>query len=413
MNCTKCNSPVEDGALYCPECGNQFAVDEQKAKVNQAYANTKNLIAKQLKSPIFLVVAILFSVMFASNAISMITGGIGSILGGILPFIFMLIATIGLWKAYAGKDLPKALRQASIYDAYTRVMHTITIVLLTILGVLSFILLLIAGLGAKEAASSLGAEEVGSNFLGGGIVAAIVVLVVFAIIITVVSIFKGIYAKRRAYFKLLSATAETGDYNAVKAPVVGSYVLGGFDVISAIFPIVIAISGKAIINALLGDVLAELDGIGDIVNMLLDSLIGGAIIAGISSLISGAYLILSAVWMSMVHKAEVANKATIAAECARLEEIEAATKEAVFMAEKKKRDEEAEKLRAIEAEKAAAEEKSRQAQAAMAEQQQKMMQMMMMQMMQNNGMNVATEAPAAEAPAEEAPAEEAPAETAE
>jgi hypothetical protein len=291
-------------------------------------------------------------------------------------------------------------------------MHTITIVLLTILGVLSFILLLIAGLGAKEAASSLGAEEVGSNFLGGGIVAAIVVLVVFAIIITVVSIFKGIYAKRRAYFKLLSATAETGDYNAVKAPVVGSYVLGGFDVISAIFPIVIAISGKAIINALLGDALAELDGIGDIVNMLLNSLIGTAIISGISSLISGGYLILSAVWMSMVHKAEVANKATIAAECARLEEIEAATKEAVFMAEKKKRDEEAEKLRAIEAEKAAAEEKSRQAQAAMAEQQQKMMQMMMMQMMQNNGMNVATEAPAEEAPAEEAPAEEAPAEEA-
>ena len=402
MNCTKCNSPVEDGALYCPECGNQFAVDEQKAKVNQAYANTKNLIAKQLKSPIFLVVAILFSVMFASNAISMITGGIGSILGGILPFIFMLIATIGLWKAYVGKDLPKALRQASIYDAYTRVMHTIAIVLLTILGVLSFILLLIAGLGAKEAASSLGAEEVGSNFLGGGIVAAIVVLVVFAIIITVVSIFKGIYAKRRAYFKLLSATAETGDYNAVKAPVVGSYVLGGFDVISAIFPIVIAISGKAIINALLGDALAELDGIGDIVNMLLDSFIGGAIIAGISSLISGGYLILSAVWMSMVHKAEVANKATIAAECARLEEIEAATKEAIFMAEKKKRDEEAEKLRAIEAEKAAAEEKSRQAQAAMAEQQQKMMQMMMQQMMQANGMNVPTAQP-----------EEAPAETAE
>ncbi|MBP3314580.1 MAG: zinc ribbon domain-containing protein [Clostridia bacterium] len=404
MNCTKCNSPVEDGALFCAECGDQFAVNEQKAKVNKAYEDTKNLIAKQLKSPIFLIVAILFSVTFLGQVISMLTGGISAILGGILPFIFMLIATIGLWKAYAGKDISKSLRQASIFDAYTRVMYTISIVLISIVGVATFVMLLVAGLSANDFASDLGEEEAGGALLGGGIVAALVVLVVFAIIITVVSIFRGIYANRRAYFKLVSVTAETGEYKAVKAPVVGSYVLGGYAVLSAAFPIIMAISGKAIIEALLGGALDELDGIGEMVDMILNTIVGTAIISGLSNLVSGGYLILSAVWMSNVHKAETANKAVITAECARLEEIEVATKEAIIKAEKKKRDEENERLRAIEAERAAAEEKSRQAQAAMQEQQQKMMQMMMQQMMQANGMNVPTAQPE-EAPAE-APAEE-------
>lgn len=418
MNCTKCNAPVNEGELYCKTCGDQFAANEQRAKVNEAYANTKNVIVKQLKSPIFLIVAILFTVIFVGQIVSMFTGGIMGIIGGILPFIFMLIATIGLWKGYTVKDVtgaPKALRQASIYDAYTRVMHTITIVLLSIVAALAFVFTLIGGLAAGGAASSMGGDDAAGSIMGGGIVTAIVILVVFAIIITIVSIFKGIYAKRRAYFKLVAETAETGKYTAIKAPVVGSYVLGGFDVLSAIFPIVMAVSGKAIIDALFGDLLGQLGDLGGVVDMLMDTIIGGAIISGLSSLVSGGYMILSAVWMASVHKAEEANKALVLAECARLEEIETATKEAMFADEKKRRDAEA-------AERKAAQDKADKAQADMAAQQQMMMQMMMQQMMQQNGMamnmqaqaaQAAQAAPAAEAaPVEEAPAaEEAPAET--
>ena len=410
MNCTKCNAVLEDGALFCETCGDQIAVNEQKAKVNRALANNKDLIVKQLKSPIFLIVSILFSVMFVGQIGSMISGGIFGIISSILPFIFMLIATIGLWKGYAAKNTEaasSALLKASIFDAYTRVMHTISIVLLYIVGILAFVITLISGLAAGGAASEMGADEAGGALLGGGIVTAIVILVVFAIIITRVTIFKGIYAKRRAYFKLLANTAETGNYTAAKAPVVGSYILGGFDVLSAIFPIVMAISGKVIIDALFGEFLAELGGFATIVDTILDAFIGGAIISGLSSLVSGGYLILSAVWMANVHKAEMANKAAVVAECARLEELEAATRDAMAMAERKKKDEEQARLRAIEAERLAAEEKSRQAQAAMQEQQQQMMQMMMMQMMQANGMNMpGAEAPAAKPAAEEVVAEE-------
>ena len=45
MNCTKCNAALTEDQIYCPECGDQFAVNEQRAKVGEAFANTKNIIS--------------------------------------------------------------------------------------------------------------------------------------------------------------------------------------------------------------------------------------------------------------------------------------------------------------------------------------------------------------------------------
>jgi len=137
MNCTRCNAPLEEDALYCKSCGTQHAVLEQKAKIEGITANIKGLIVTKLKSPLFLVAAILFSIMFASTISSVFSGGFAGIAGSILSFIFMLIATIGMWKGYASKtpaDAASALRKASIYDAYQRVMYTISIVLTSIMG---------------------------------------------------------------------------------------------------------------------------------------------------------------------------------------------------------------------------------------------------------------------------------------
>lgn len=390
MQCTKCNSPVDEGALYCKACGNQFAVNEQKQKVNECLTNTKDLIVKKMKTPIFLVVAILFTVVFIGQLSSMLSGGIGSIISGILPFIFMLITTIGLWKCYAAKGtagVSKSLRQASIFDAYTRVMHTISIVLLSIAAAVLFVICILGG-GLFDAIA--GSEE--AEGTTSGIIAGIVVLVIFGIAITVVSIFKGIYAKRRAYFIGLSNTMESGQYTADKAPVIGSYVLGGYDVISAIFPIVLAVLGTALINSLLGDVFAEMGEIGELINTFLVSMMSGLVLSAISSVVSGGYLILSAVWMASVHKAQKENQAAFVAASARLEELETATQEAIVAENRMKQ-------AAEEADKATATMEAKK----MQEQQQQMMQMMMMQMMQN-GMNMpnANAAAPAAAPAENA-----------
>ena len=111
MNCTKCSHPLQEGELFCKHCGHQFAVAEQREKIAAAKAKTKGVLAANLHSVIFLIFTICFTVMFVTTTINMFTGGVTTILSGILPFIFMLIAVIGLWKSYSVKsadDLHKA-----------------------------------------------------------------------------------------------------------------------------------------------------------------------------------------------------------------------------------------------------------------------------------------------------------------
>lgn len=425
MNCTKCNATLADEAIYCAECGDQFAVNAQRAKVGEAFAKTKTILVNQTKHPIFLVVAILFSVMFASQVITMFSGGISGIFSGILPFIFMLLATIGLWKTYAAKEaapLEASLRSASIYDAYTSVMYTIYIVLLSIFGAITAIIMLLGGklvsdqvsdIGAQAQAqtgSDMGAGEVADSAMSFGIVAAIVVIVVFAIAITIVALFKSIYKKRRMYFKALAETAATGKYAPAKAPVIGSYIVGGATALGAIFPFALAFAGDAIADALFADVLLGLGDVGktimDLIKTMLSDATASFAVSGILSLVIGGYLVLSAVWMDMTHKAEASNRDLIKSECATLDAIEMATKDAIFAAEKQKRDAEA-------AIKKAEEDEAKKAQADFSAQQQQIMRMMMMQMMQQNGINpddVASMVANAEAPVAEETAEEAVAE---
>ena len=92
MNCTQCQQPLKDGALYCEHCGHQFAVEEQRQKVYAARAKTKGVLAAQFHSVLFLVLTICYTVTLATQAGSLLTGGIA----GILPFIFMLISMIGM-----------------------------------------------------------------------------------------------------------------------------------------------------------------------------------------------------------------------------------------------------------------------------------------------------------------------------
>ncbi|MBE6594537.1 MAG: zinc ribbon domain-containing protein [Ruminococcaceae bacterium] len=380
MNCTRCNAPLEEDALYCKSCGTQHAVLEQKAKIEGITANIKGLIVTKLKSPLFLVAAILFSIMFASTISSVFSGGFAGIAGSILSFIFMLIATIGMWKGYASKtpaDAASALRKASIYDAYQRVMYTISIVLTSIMAVICIILVALGGQAIAGVLASAGLVEDSESAAGGGIIAILLVTVIFAITIAVISIFRGIYAKRRAYFMALAQTAETGSYTAAKAPVVGSYILGGYSVLSSISTIAFALVGQALLNGLVAAVIAEMDLPAELSEMLLglvSSAMSGFVFAGIGSLITGAYMILSAVWMAKVHSAQVANAEAANIEQARLVVIENATREAMAADEAKKRAEE-------EAKKA------------------EMMQMMQMMMAQNMNAQNAQAAPAPEAPA--------------
>ena len=125
MNCTQCQQPLKDGALYCEHCGHQFAVEEQRRKVNAARAKTRSILAAQFHSGLFLALTICFTVAFATQT------------GGLLSFIFMLIAMIGMWKCYAAKTADNlqgsSIRLVSIFDSYNNVIHTIYIVIATVI----------------------------------------------------------------------------------------------------------------------------------------------------------------------------------------------------------------------------------------------------------------------------------------
>ena len=333
MICEKCHASLEGDALFCHVCGDQFAANKQKEKVNSTFLNTRNIILKNTKSPLFLVVAILFSVIFAFRFFSTIRGGISEIFSGILPCVFMGITVYGLWSCYAAKKFDKladSLRKASVFEAYTRVMHTISVVLLSILGVASVILVLFMGAGAQ--ALNFAPDAISSI----SIISAIIVFVVFAVIITIVLIFRSIYAKRRKFFLSLSETVRTCNYTTTKAPVVGSYVLGGFDIFGALLSISVALSARAVVNQMFGPLLAEM-GIADAIDAALVTISSGLVVSAISNFISGGYLVISAVWMLNMHKAEVQNKAEVMEACAVLEKIEKSVREIIMT---KKTDEE-------------------------------------------------------------------------
>lgn len=372
MNCTKCGQPLDEGALYCTACGNQHAVNEQRAKVNAAAANLKGVLSSSTKNLMFLIFSIAFSAMTASTVISAFSGGFSGILSNALNLVFMIIATVGLWKCYLAKDnvaLVSGFRSASIYDAFNRVMWTISIVFTSIGFAIAFILTIAGG----DLFADIFDEDA---FSDAGIVVALVILLIAAVVIAVMVVCRGIFAHRRQYFLALSKAADSGEYKAAKAPVIGSYILGGVSALSAIGSF-----SSAGLTSDIADFFEEFlgDDLGELISGPISDAAASMIIGGIASLILAAYYIVSAIWMTSVHEEQVASNKALVAEINVLSEIEAATKEAII-------EHDAAQRRADEA-------AARKNQATMQEQQ--MMMQMMMQQMMANGMNVNNAAAAA------------------
>lgn len=394
MNCKKCNAELHEGDLFCPECMDKIAVNEQKEKVAEVSKVAKNTVLKQLNNIMFLVMAICFSVMVLPTVISTFTSLPMSILTNALELIFSIITVVGLWMGYTAKetsDLNKILRRASIYDAYNSVMCTIAIVFLAIGAAAATILSFLGGSLFSGASSSLGGNsqaQVEGDAMIGGIISAIVVILVFGVIIAIVSIMKSIYKSRRKYFVALGASTVSGEYKVEKAPIVGSFVIGGLNILFAIPSFLFGLLKEIFLTP----VLANLGEFGSFINEMLDRMIEGMILIALGILVVGAYYIISGIWIKTTHEAQLQNGAAVAAEQAALEKLEAETEAAI---------------REVEMQKKKAEDDARAAADLEAKQTQAMMQQMMMQMMQQQQANNAATATATAAPAaEEAPSAE-------
>lgn len=430
MYCSQCNQLLNEGSLYCESCGYRHAVAEQRAKVESVKSQIRGVVAAQLSSVLFLVMTICFTALLATQAVAMLTGGIGAFISGILPAIFMIISVVGMWKSFAkGKkgvvDAP-AIKNISMYDAYSRVLLTIAIVAYGILAAIGALLIFKT---TSAIGSTIGEKEAATI---GGFIGVIIFLITMGIGIAIMVCFRKIYVNRRRFFTELAHTAISGDYRVKKAPVVGSWILGVLMVISVISAIGLwALLGvltemMSAFIAELGDT-AEAEALLEAFEEAIESLSVTFVISAISSVVGAAYYICCAIWMSAVHKAELANASVITSESKRLAKIEIATRQAIAQRENEKRQaeaerrqaEEEEKLRAIEAERKAAELEAQNNQSTMQEQQQQLMQMFMQQMMAQNAETFAnmmnnivasSSTPTAAPIAEEAPvAEETPA----
>lgn len=399
MNCPKCNQPLENGALYCPACGDRFASTAQKARVKYVLNNVRSIPAYKTKSPLFIISSICFTLLFLiqlipwlSDVFDQITDLPDSMLllmismtVGALPVLFMLLSVIGMWKSVAAKngtDASGALSMASTYDAYCSVIATLFIVLFAISAGID-ILFIFAQQGENMFDSSENFIMLSSS-LG-------VVVFIFGTIITLTAMIKNIFSNRRSFFRSLSYASDTGKYSRESAPVVGSYILGGFLILVALFAV--------IATGALADLIVELSdtiGLSDAAEMLdisAPTFISTMFYALVGTLalqasLSGVYYILSAVWMGLVHQAQLAGVKAVNKETSTLARIDEATQSLIAQREAEIRRAREAALRAQEQQKKEAEEAAKRAQAAAQEQQQRMM-LQMMQMMQANGMNIA------------------------
>ncbi len=391
MNCPKCNAELPNDALFCTQCMDRLAVEQQKIKVEEAKAKAKGIVGKQLHSTVLLIVAICFSAMFLSLVGSMLTGGIAGFLVNLLPFIFMLLTVIGLWSGYASKegaDLNKILNRISIYDAYNSVMYVIYMVLVIIAGVILAVASfaggeLIAGLFSLLGGGS--EEDVEAAAALGGIGAFLIVIVILAIVVTVISLMRSVYKNRRRFFVELGTATRSGYYKIAKAPVIGSYVIGGYHVLSVV-PALLFILSK---NTFMASILSNLGAFGSLLSGILDGMGVSMIISGIGNLIIGAYYILSAVWMKSTHENQCKANSDIITEEATLKRIENDTTTAIQNMEiQRKRKENDARM--------AAEREAQKVQEELKEQQMQMMQQMMLMMQQQKAADAP--APAASAP---------------
>ena len=404
MNCKQCNQPIAENELFCKNCGYQGPLAEQKEKHDQAKLKLDSNLISQSHSVIFLIVAICFTVMTVSQIPSIFTFNIFALIGALLPLIFMIKSTIGLWQSYTAKDkaaLVKGLKNAASYDSFQTIICTIVAIVVFIVFVIVEIAIVSGG---SFLMSAFGGEGEGT------ITVALIAFAVALIPLVIINIYSRIYANRSKYFLALSKCAEDGTYTETKAPVIGSFIIGGGSFISAILTIVLSGLASTFIGAAtdaMSGLLGEFGGALDMIEGTIAASAGANIIGSISSLVFGGYYVLSAVWMSKTHKSIVEARSEVDVEAKKLEELEVSTRSAVTAYENQK-------VREAKAEREAAAAEAQKAQAAMQEQQNVMMQMMMQQMMANGmmpNMNgaapAAPAAPAAEAaPAEEAPAEE-------
>ncbi len=323
MICKHCNTPIEDGSLICNNCGFEGPLNDARAEINALYEKRSRQPAAVCRSPLFLAFTICLSIISLINAYSVMCGGVG----GILPTVFMAISAVNLWLCYCNKDvrsIAPAIRNASLYDAFERVMQIISMVMTLVFTIVPVAIFIIAGKDAIK--NSLPVDGATFDTLSGVIIfAALLIGGASALILWLIS---RIYMRRRRFFLALATYAETGKFDEVKLPMVSSCVIGVAIIAGGVSSLAMVTMSDTILG-IIAPVMDNLSSLGEIAGILeaaLATAFGGMLIDGIGKIALGAYYVLSAMWMASTQNEVVTLRSDIDHTNVRRLELERSTK---------------------------------------------------------------------------------------
>ena len=308
MICPRCNSTIADGSLICPVCGDWCAASAQKERVDNLKSKTRTIAHESFKSKLFQAMTILMTVTAAARTLTCFSFTAG---GGSFGFsfditvIFFIIAAVFCWQA-ARNDKPilagDHLGRIAFLDSVQAVLLVIAAVLIGLAALLCFAMI---GIGSTVIAEAWGEIEPEIQELLSGEELELVsdlllnqaglLFAVMAFILLIATAFcvwgSIIYFQRKRYLK--DAEDSLTEYNIEKAPPYTSAIV--FASISLFSTIVTF--GTTVFTA------------------------GFSFASLVGTLALDCYIIVSTVWMTQLHKDELANNAEIENESALLNNL--------------------------------------------------------------------------------------------
>ena len=298
MNCPKCNTQLDDNAVICPVCGDHFAVEMQRNKFWQTREKTYTILSDVIHSRLFLIFSIFLSVLCGTFLLSAIQFDLISA----LCFAFSLIGLIGAWQLYSGKSqrpdapkikqlrfLPKTLK--IIYNVFYVLVIVVTVICIIALSMIQPMIDMMAeegfdimetvaqafyeeGLLTYEESLEIAAFKI-NDYLGTILVALIIAMAIVTVVLVLMTI---AFKKMQKFTEALLDTCQTGTYQTPKKFSHKFVFTMG---------IIIAIPGAF-------------------------SILGGMVVAALSPIALGGYMITFSLLMKEINEKELRNNKDIA-----------------------------------------------------------------------------------------------------
>lgn len=250
--CNSCSIALEEGKIFCPECGDHVIETAHKNRIVELKKNSRTILSQHYGGTFGLLSAIAISLILLVGVLGSfaplgfikaipnllaqfdievpeILGTVltiavtPSIIGSLLFSIPAIFSTIGAWMVYAkkGEHTAKQMKFVRAYSTLNRVLAIIMIVLGSIGAFVTIILEAFAFIGLIGA-TGLGGE----NGIAAAIITFVGTLFGLSIMIFVLSQYSALWGTIRNYQSRLVLLSAKGAYSPEKPPCIRLWIFG-------------------------------------------------------------------------------------------------------------------------------------------------------------------------------------------